>query len=285
MWIRNLLILVAALVVAAGVAVLHGRSRWAHEAEVLHGKLDAARLPGPAGRFDERELVGLPAPVQRYFRAALTPGQALILGASIRHSGEFNMGESRPNWKPFQSNQRVVTRRPGFVWDARVTLLPGLHAHVHDAYIAGLGVLHASLLGLFDLVDQRGTQAMAHGELLRHLAEAPWYPTALLPSQGVRWEAIDDRAARAHLDDGETRVSIVFNFGADDLVESSRADARERTVDGASVMLPWGGRYWNPVTRQGMRIPQDGEVAWWPAQGPHAYWRGRLTEIAYELAP
>jgi hypothetical protein len=80
-------------------------------------------------------------------------------------------------------------------------------------------------------------------------------------------------------------VSLVFRFGDDGLIESSRADARERTVAGASVVLPWGGRYWNVTTRQGMRIPQDGEVAWWLADGSYPYWRGHLVEIDHELAP
>ena len=38
---------------------------------------------------------------------------------------------------------------------------------------------------------------VAQGELMRFFAEAAWYPTALLPSQGVRWQAVDDTSARA----------------------------------------------------------------------------------------
>ena len=40
---------------------------------------------------------------------------------------------------------------------------------------------------------------MAEGELMRFLAEAAWYPTALLPSQGVRWQGADERSAFATL--------------------------------------------------------------------------------------
>src|SRR3712207_6139748 len=68
-------------------------------------------------------------------------------------------------------------------------VMPGLPVRVHDAYVAGEGILHASLLGLFPVVDMRGTSDVAEGELMRFFAEAAWYPTALLPSQGVRWEA------------------------------------------------------------------------------------------------
>ncbi len=88
--------------------------------------------------------------------------------------------------------------------------MPGLPVRVHDAYVAGEGILHASLLGLFPVVDMRGTSDVAEGELMRFFAEAAWYPTALLPSQGVRWEAVDDNSAYATLTEGDISVSALL---------------------------------------------------------------------------
>ena len=91
---------------------------------------------------------------------------------------------------PFTSDQLVITRRPGFDWDARICLSPGVHVFVHDAYGAGEGILHAALSGLITLVDLRGTPEMAEGELMRFLAEAAWYPRHCCPakvSAGTRW--------------------------------------------------------------------------------------------------
>lgn len=49
-----------------------------------------------------------------------------------------------------------------------------------------------------EAADLRGALGeVAQGELMRFFAEAAWYPTALLPSQGVRWQAVDDTSARA----------------------------------------------------------------------------------------
>jgi hypothetical protein len=195
------------------------------------------------------------------------------------------MGETRPNWRPFSSTQLVITRRPGFAWDGRVQMVPGLNAFVHDAYVAGEGMLHAEFLGLVPLADVRGTPEMAQGELLRYLAEAMWYPTALLPSQGIAWTAIEATSARATLTDGSTTVSLDVRFGADGLIESSYAAARPRTVGGAVVSAPWSGRGWAYDLREDMRIPIDAEVAWILSEGVYPYWRGRLTSIEYEYAP
>jgi len=48
-----------------------GRARWSTATQVLIDALEATRLPKRTPRCDTRELAGLPAPVQRYFRAAL----------------------------------------------------------------------------------------------------------------------------------------------------------------------------------------------------------------------
>jgi len=113
---------------------------------------------------------------------------------------------------------------------------------VHDAYVAGEGVLHATLCGLFSLVNLRGTGDVAEGELMCFFAETAWYPTALLPSQGVQWEAVDNRSARGTLTDGAIALTLLSTFDEQGLIETVRAEARGRTVGGKVVPTPWRGR-------------------------------------------
>lgn len=284
MWLKAaLLIVVALLVVVAGV-IAYGSSRWKIGTNELRAKLEAARLLISPVTYDAREIENLPPPVRRYFHAVLKDGQPVVSAARLTHEGQFNMGETQAKWSRFTSSQVVITRRPGFDWDGRIAMAPGLNVFVHDAYVAGEGILHAKLLGLLTLADIRGTPEAAQGELMRFLAEAAWYPTALLPSQGVRWEAIDSMSARATLTDGATTVSLDFHFDAEGLLSGVRAAARHRTVNGVLVATPWQGRFWGHELRGGMRIPLEGEVAWELPEGLWPYWRGRATEITYEFA-
>jgi hypothetical protein len=208
----------------------------------------------------------------------------MIASVKVAHEGEFSLGEKVPQWIPFTSTQAVITRRPGFDWDARIRMAPGVNVFVHDAYAAGEGILHAALFGLLTVADLRGTPEAAQGELLRFFAEAAWYPTALLPSQGVRWRAVDNNSAEATLSDGDVTVTLLFRFSDAGLIESMRAAARGRVVNGAVVPTPWEGRIWCYEVRDGLRIPLEGEVAWQLPGGPLPYWRGRITGIAYEFA-
>jgi hypothetical protein len=283
--------LTAVVGVVAGLAY-YGGLRWNARTQALNGRLEAASRPVVPARYDAAsELDGLPAPVQRFFRAVLKDSQPMVVSVDLEHRGTFNLAaEGSDQWKPFRSTQRVVTQRPGFVWNGCVRAMPGVVVHVHDAYVAGEGMLHPAVLGLFTLANLRGADpapgGVAQGELLRYFAEAAWYPTALLPSQGVRWTAVDDNAAMATLRDGPVTATLLFRFAADTgFVESVRAEARGRTVGKAIVMTPWEGRWSNYAAHGDMHVPMRGEVAWLTPQGRRSYWRGEVAALRYGLAP
>jgi len=286
LWLGVALCLLAAA--AAGLSA-HGAKRWADTTRTLARKLEAARLDDklrpPPARFDPRELEGLPAPVQRYFRAALTEGQPIVAAATIDLAGTFNRSATGAQWSPFTSRQRVVTRRPGFLWDAKISMLPGLAVRVVDGYIAGDGLLRAAVLGLFTVADIRGGGEIARGELMRFFAEMAWYPTALLPSQGVRWDAVDDRSANATLADGPLALTLLFSFNAAGLIDSVRAEARGAMVGQKMVMAPWEGRWSDYQVRGGMTVPSTGEAAWLRPEGRKPYFRGSVRSLAYEFSP
>jgi hypothetical protein len=100
----------------------------------------------------------------------------------------------------------------------------------------------------------------------------------------VRWEALDERSARATLADAPLSLTMIFTFGADGLIESARAEARGRLVGGRIIATPWEGRWTNYRMRDGMRVPMTGEVAWLLPAGRKPYWRGTITALRYEFA-
>ena len=282
--VRLLLATLGGATVAYWGCRAQGARRWNRGTRDLRGRLEATRRPMLPGTVDFRELENLPDPVRRYLQTVLTEGQPMVSGVRLRHAGTFNVGEKTDRWKHFTSDQVVVTRRPGFDWQARVEMGPGLPVLVHDAYVAGDGVLNASVLGLFTVADMRGGGELARGELMRFFAETAWYPTALLPSQGIHWEAEGGRSARATLTEGETSTSLLFTFDEQNLIEMVSTEARGRTVGDEVIQTPWRGKFWNYRERGGMLVPLDAEVAWVLPEGEKPYWRGHITDIFHEPA-
>lgn len=282
-WSAWLALVAVVLTIAAMGLTALGSTRWAAASRSLTARLEAERAAPSYARYDARELENLPLPVQRFFRTVLTDGQPIVTAATVWMTGTFNLSATSEQWRPFTSRQRITTRRPGFLWDARISMLPGVVVRVFDSYIVGAGLLKASLQGVFTMASLRGGGDIARGEFMRWFAEAAWYPTALLPSQGVRWEAVDDRSANATLTDGSITLTLLFRFDEAGPIASFRAEARSAMVNGITVQAPWEGCFSDYRARDGMSVPFAGEVAWMRPEARKTYFKGEVTQVGYEF--
>lgn len=281
---RSVLLGAAFVVVLAGGALGYGMLTWRAAADEALVRLARAGTGPAVARYSERELSGLPAPVERYFRNVLVDGQPVITGVKISQEGEFRTGDGDERWRPFTAEEHFTARPPGFVWLARIQMAPGLGVDVRDSYLGGAGAMRAAMLGLFTMADAHDTPEMATGALQRWLAEAPWFPTALLPSQGVRWTAIDDSTARATITDGQTTVSVDFSFDSRGEITQAFTAARYRALKGTYEVSPWGGTFRTYAAQGGVRVPTEAEVAWILGGQRVPYWRGRNTRVVFDHA-
>ena len=260
-----------------------GSAKWRRETahQIKRLSSNGGASCANAGRYDGASIGTLPAPVVRYFDFALTQGQPLVASACIEWEGTFSMRSHR--WSAFTARQHYRVQPPGFVWDARIWMTGVLPVLVRDSYADHEGSLEAAIGGVVKVADARGTAEIAKGELLRYLAEAVWFPTALLPSAGVTWTALDDDSATASLSDGATTVSLDAHFGeAGEIVSISAM--RPRDVHGTSVLTPWVAHVHGYTRRHGMMIPAGGEVEWQLPSGPLPYWKGRVVNAQYDFA-
>jgi hypothetical protein len=262
--------------VAAAISVAD--FRWNRETARGVARLHEQQIDAKAAPFSRDDLAGLPDPVMRYFEFALTPGQSVVRTARLRQTGEFAM---RPDsWSPFTAVEYVSVGPPGFLWDARIRMAAVMPFYVRDGYVAAEGAMYGTLAGILPVVNQRGTPVMASGELLRYLAEAVLFPTALLPRDGISWTSLADNTARVTLADGATTVSCEVDFGERGEIERISA-MRYRDVGGTFELTPWVG-HWSDYRRvDGMMVPTSGAVEWVLPEGSFPYWRGRIVDVHY----
>ncbi len=276
-------IVVFSLVAAALILGLWGHARWVHATNARLQALEAAAPATRPQRYDEAELAALPAVVRTYLSKVLNPNQPIVRRLYLEQTGTFNRSTHGEQWEPFTARQRVTTKRPGFVWDASIATSPGITVRVVDAYVAGVGSLQPSVIGLFDVGGMEGAGDIARGELIRYFAESIWYPTALLPSQGVQWRSVDEQTADATLTDGPITVTLRFAFNGAGLVERISSSERSALVDGVMVPMPWEVRPSRYETHSGMLVPSEAEVAWLAPTGRMPYWRGKLAKLDYDM--
>lgn len=228
--------------------------------------------------FTGDDVEELPEPVQHYFENVLEEGQPYVRTVRLQQQGEFRLGDATAPWKPLTATQHFTTQPPGFVWDATIDILPLVPARVIDLYRHGDGILRARLLGIIPVASVGPSPEMDEGELVRYLAEAVWFPTALLPTQGVEWEAIDAHSAKATLKHRDRVASLCFHFNDQNEVERVTTE-RYRQEDGDYA--PWTGYYRTYENRWKMRVPAEAEVEWNLPDGDLSYWRASIENIDY----
>lgn len=269
---------VAGTLLVASTAVVAGNVRWSRATTQAVARVSRASGDGVRRRYSPSELTGLPAPVVRYFDFALTPGQRLVRRARVEQRGEFALQPGE--WRRMRATQTFWVGPPAFVWDASIGMLPGIDVRVRDGYFGGSASMKASIAGLVSLVDQADTPGLPEGALVRYLAEAPLVPTALLPSAGVAWTAVDDSTARATISDAGITVTVTVQFAASGEITRIAAD-RYRDVNGVGVLAPFHGT-WSDYRRvDGMMVPAASEAGWLLPEGAHDFWRAEHTAFEF----
>ncbi|MFC7250379.1 DUF6544 family protein [Halomicroarcula sp. GCM10025324] len=252
------------------------RRRFAREIATRTDRLHAAATVRD-GAFDRSELAGLPDPVANYFETVLQPGLAYATSVSLHQTGTFRLGDAGSPWRSLEATQHYTTRPPGFVWDATIDVAPLIRARVLDAYVDGDGILDARVLSAIRVANAGPSPEMDTGELLRYLAEAVWFPTALLPSNGVEWRAVSATAASATIEHRGNTASVVFHFD-DGVVDRVTA---ERFRQAAGDDAPWTGTFENYQNRNGRLIPTRAAVEWTLPDGALPYWRATIDDVEH----
>ena len=223
----------------------------------------------------------LPAPVAAYLVRAV-PNGIPIRVARLTQSGTLRTDAHSERWMAFEAKHIAAPGAVGFVWDARVTLAPLLHARVRDALLGGRGSGHVALMSAFTVGTDGGTVEMNSGSLHRFLAEAVWYPTALMPSENLSWSPLDDRRALATLSLEDLEVSLEFRFGDAGEVLGIYTPGRWGTFKGGYEKVAWEGHFSDYRDIDGFRIPMKGEVGWYIDGEWQAVWRGTLNDVIFE---
>jgi hypothetical protein len=274
------------IVLTVGLAVWLATGNWHRDTAGLV-KQFTPTIPDRRDRETQtasfKDFDRLPAPVAKYFRLVLKEGQPHIRSANLTQVGEFQVDKEDNSWSQFEAKQYFSANPPSMVWDARIRMAPLLDVQVRDAYMVGQGSMQAKILALVPVVNEHSKPELNAGALQRYLAELVWLPTALLPSDRLKWSAIDSHKALATLTDNHTTVSLEFRFNDLGEITGVFAPARYREVNGKYEPTPWAGYFYNYQEKDGMRIPTEGYVEWQLGDRAFPYWKGKIVEVNYDF--
>jgi hypothetical protein len=236
----------------------------------------AATSPVPAGR-----IALLPEPVRRYLEIALPETLEPVRFVRVQQTGMLR-GDPEQDWMPLSAEQYNAGAFPAFIWHARLRPLPFIPVEARDIYDRGRGNMLIKLFFILPVADATGPE-MDVSSLLRYLGEMPWFPTAFLNEDLVRWEAVDASRARATITGGNHSASAFFSFDAEGRITEITSDERYRSVGDEFVRSRWTGYYRDYEEKNGFLIPTKLESVWNLPGGDFSAVRLRVDEIEYDV--
>lgn len=226
----------AALLVGLLVGVLFNRRalerRVDAEAALLFAEVDT--LPTYYG---ERELEGLPPPVQRFMRRNLEDGQPHLSCLRLRQSGNVRERPGQP-WTEFEAEEYLVASEPTLLWYARLRPLPLLWVDQRELLLRGRAHVLGKIASTLTSID-RDDDAVRRTLMLRSMVELIYLPSALLPRDALSWTAIDDQRAELSLRVGELEVRGTFVFGEEGDVLRFETNDRPWLGEGQVAEAQW----------------------------------------------
>ncbi|NJO57607.1 MAG: hypothetical protein HC836_04235 [Richelia sp. RM2_1_2] len=210
--------------------------------------------------FTTKMVAELPQPVQCYFLHAIQPGTPLANSVKLKMNGSFRLSPDKP-WLPMQAEQ-IISALKGFVWNAKIG--SGLMKFIGSDYcFNNFGRMRFSIWGIIPVVNAQN-QDITRSAIGRFVGESFWLPSALLPQNGVIWQAIDANTIEANMKvDGE---SVILTFVIDSngkLLTMSLPRWGDKTEDGSHTYIPFGGEVLEEITFQGFTIPSQINAGWW----------------------
>jgi len=279
----NALLLLAPVAAAAGAYAVAARGPRSFRARMAREVADglARRRPQPA--VTEADLGLLPAPVQQYLRYVGVVGRPRVQAARFRFRGGLRGGPAEP-WMP------IVADQVSF-FDVRARLFhvrarrAGVPFEAYHRFVGPSATFTVKLLSMFTVTDARGPE-MDRSETVTFLNDMALLAPSTLVSPALRWEPVDDRAARVTFTDRGQSVRAELRFdGEGRLVDFVSEDRALASRDGRSFRA---ARWSTPIGAYGafgpFRLPVRAGAIWHLPEGSYEYARFEIERVVYEPA-
>ncbi|HHP7230388.1 MAG TPA: DUF6544 family protein [Xenococcaceae cyanobacterium] len=211
--------------------------------------------------FTGEMVANLAEPVQRYFLHAIAPGTPLASSVELQMIGSFRLKPDAA-WIPMTAAQ-IISTAGGFVWQAKIG--QGLSQFSGaDYYTKSQSKMKFSLWGLIPLVDAANSN-INRSAIGRLGAEyCIWLPSALLPQNGVTWQAISDDKIQADFTIEAEPIALTLTIDAEGkLLKLSLPRWGDRTATGNWQYIPFGSTIQAEKTWDGYTVPSKMNAGWW----------------------
>lgn len=225
-------------------------------------------------------LDGLPTIVQKWLTNCGVVGTQTVFNVYLNQELYLKLKPDQENWNVGKAEQYFRIQPPAFNWSISTEMNSFLSVVGRDKFIDGKGEMTIRLLSLIPVANAKDDKKIDQATLQRYLAEIVWFPSASL-SQYIKWETIDDYAARATMEYKGTKGSGEFYFDKDGNFE--KFVAMRYQDSNADEPTEWTVIATKIEERNGIKIPVECEASWELESGRWTWLKLEITDIQYNV--
>ena len=222
--------------------------------------------------LSEQDIQKLPPVVQNYLRYTGVIGKEKVKTVRLKQGGGFRLKPDQ-DFKNMNAEQYFNVDSMEFYWRGKVSVITAT-----DRYLDGKGDLTVKLLGFIKVAYAEGPE-VDQGEILRFLAEGVWFPS-VFANDYIRWQAVDERSAKATIARGNLSASAIFYFNDKNQVEKITTK-RYMEKDGKFELEDWEIRILEYSAFNDVFIPKKSEVSWKLDEGDFIWYIPEIYTIEY----
>ncbi len=229
--------------------------------------------------FNEEEISGLPAPVQKHFMVCGYIGTQKMSYMKVVHKDvDFLLSADKP-YSKIDYTQYNFVKEP-----LRLALIDtkmfGVPFQGIDSYVGGKGSMEGVIAKAFTLFNETGSE-MDVACLVTVLSECLLVPNMALQDY-ITWESIDDTHAKGTITYYGISASGIFTFAeSGEMLSFTTNDRWAVETNGTKIQVPWSAILGDYEEVDGIRQPTSMRVIWHYEDGDSVYFISQNPKVEY----
>lgn len=220
----------------------------------------------------DEDINQLPEPVYQWLLKAGVVGYQRIHKISLKQTGQMRLNPD-DEWLTPDASQEINVTEPGYVWTVN---LPMAMTKGRDFFYQGNGAMLIKIAGLIPIVNVKNNDKISESSLHRFLMEICWYPTAAIEDY-IRWESINDSAARAIITYQGMEISADFFFENNDIIRVETMRYKDTDETGTRELCI--ADMIELQSYNGLRVPSKINITWVENDERFTWYKLELTEF------
>lgn len=230
--------------------------------------------------ISKKSLNHLPIIVQKWLTNSGIVNKKHISNVYLTQELQLKLKPEQENWNNGKAEQFFTIQPPAFNWNINTKMNSILGIVGRDQFINGKGEMTIKLLSLIPVVNVKNNKKINQSTLQRYLAEIVWFPSASL-SQYIKWETIDNYAAKATMEYKETKGSGIFYFDKSGNIKKFVAKRYKDFNDPEPT--EWTVIVTKTEEKNGIKIPTECEANWRLKHGKWTWLKLKIIDIQYNI--